>query len=113
MTIKYEWDFKLHAEDIGSLERVVNMIEYRCTGTDGTHAGEFPGRHSASTPGTPGAAFTPWADLTPEIVKGWLPAELIEQAEASVAAQIAAKADAAAKNRTVGVPWALTPNSGE
>lgn len=103
MTVTYTWTIdSLVAEDDGALTNVVKIIHYRCAGTDGTHSADYYGAQRAGEAGEP---YTAWADLTPEIIKGWLPAAVISQAEASVKAQIDALAAASAKNKIVGVPW--------
>ncbi len=103
MTTTYDWTFgPLEYEDRDGLSSVVTVIHWQVFGTNGTHEGRAIGAHACDAPGQP---FTDWADLTPEIVKGWLPQELIEQAEAAVQSRINQKADQAAKNAGKGVPW--------
>lgn len=103
MTTSYTWTFgPLEAEDDAALEKVVKTIHWQVSGSDGTYEGQAIGTHNAGEPGEP---YTAWADLTPEIIKGWLPANLVSQAEAAVQAQIDAKAADAAKNKIKGVPW--------
>jgi len=103
MAITYQWAFKnLKAKDIPGASQVVYLLDYKATGTDGTHKGVFKGQHEC---GSVGQTFTAWDDLTPEIVKSWLPAHVIAKAQAAIKAQIDKKASDAAENKTSGLPW--------
>mgnify|MGYP001556244051 CR=1 FL=1 len=104
MTTTYTWTFNpLEHEDRDGLSSVVTVIHWQVSGTDGTHEGRAIGTHACDAPGE---EFTSWEDLTPEIVKGWLPDETITDAEAAVQNQIDRAAELATKNAGKGVPWA-------
>lgn len=103
MTTTYTWTFNpLEHEDRDGLSSVVTVIHWQVSGTDGTYEGNAIGTHACDAPGQP---LTAWADLTPEIVKGWLPQETIDSAEAAVQAQIDQQIADASANKGKGVPW--------
>jgi len=104
MTTTYNWTLgPLEAEDDGALNKVVRCVHWQVTGEAGDHSGQAYGTRVCDAPGE---SFTAWSDLTPEIVKGWLPEAVIDDAEAAVQKVIDQKIAAAAKNKTAGVPWA-------
>lgn len=104
MTTSYTWTFgPLEYEDTDTLTKVVKTVHWQVSGTDGTHDGRANGTFACSDPESD---FTAYDSLTPEMVKGWLDADTIANAEAAVASQIQAKIDAAAANKGKGVPWA-------
>lgn len=103
MTIENTWTFgPLEYEDKGDNAQAVTVIHWQVSGTDGTHDGRAIGTF---TVGEPGDDFTAFDDLTPDTVKAWIDADVITNAEAAVASQIASKADDAASNKGSGVPW--------
>ena len=103
MTIENTWTFgPLEYEDKGANVKAVTVIHWQVSGTDGTHDGRAIGTFSVGEPGDP---FTAFDDLTPEAVKGWIDDDVITQAEAAVALEIARKADDATSNKGSGVPW--------
>jgi len=104
MAIDYTWTFNpLEFEDNGDLPKSVSVVHWQCSGTDGTHSARSIGTEAMSDPDPD--SFTAWDDLTPEIVKGWLPPAVISAAEANIAASIARMVEEAAANKGTGVPW--------
>lgn len=104
MTTTYTWTFgPLEYEDTDTLTKVVKTVHWQVSGTNGTYDGRAIGTFACSDPE---GDFTAYDSLTPEMVKGWLDADTIANAEAAVASQIQAKIDAAAANKGKGVPWA-------
>jgi hypothetical protein len=104
MAITYNWTFgPLEYEDDGAQTKVVKVIHWQVSGTDGTHDGRAIGTFACSDPE---GDFTAYDSLTPEMVKGWLDADTIANAEAAVQSQIDAKVADAAANKGKGVPWA-------
>lgn len=104
MAITYNWTFgPLEYEDEGANAKVVKTIHWQVSGSDGTHDGRAIGTFACGEPGDP---FTSYDSLTPEVVKSWIDADTIADAEAAVDSQIAGKVEAAASNKGKGVPWA-------
>lgn len=103
--ITYTWSFpKLHWQDKGGLAKVVISVHWECVGVDDET--ETSARvYGQSTVGDPDpASFTSWASLTPEAVKGFLPDELVDDAQAKVASKINA-IDNPPATEGEGVPW--------
>lgn len=69
---------------------VVFNIHWCCTGTDGTYNGNV---YSTCSVPAPTGTFTPYADLTQDMVLGWIWANGVDKdsAEAAVQAQIDAQ----------------------
>ena len=67
---------------------VVFTVHWQLTGTDGTYNGSV---YSTCSVPAPTGTFIPYADLTQDIVLGWIWANGVDQAsaEAAVAQQIA------------------------
>lgn len=103
MSIAYTWTFgPLEFEDKGGQTAAVTVIHWQVSGTDGTQDGRSIGTFAC---GDPGDDFTAYDDLTPDTVKAWIDDNVITEAEAVVASQIAQKTAAAVSNKGSGVPW--------
>ena len=65
----------------------VIVVHWRCTGTDGTYTGTV---YSTASVPAPTGTFTPYADLTQDIVLGWIWSSGVDKdsAEAAVQTQI-------------------------
>ena len=79
----------------------VNVVHWTCSDADGDYSGSTYGSLGLS-----GELVTPYADLTEEVVIGWVKASMGEETvaahEAAVAAQIA---DAKEPAVATGMPW--------
>lgn len=114
MTISFEWGLQGEgalecAASLGGQENVVKTVHWRLTGTDGTHSGTTVG--AQGIPFQSGGDFTPYAELTLEMVMGWakaaMGAEQVAAAEAAVADQIAVQANPPVV--TPPLPWSEPP----
>ena len=65
---------------------VVNVL-WTVTGVDGQYTAEIGGNTTFNSANQVGPVI-PYADLTPEIVTGWIPANQIESAQACVQGHI-------------------------
>lgn len=108
--ITYSWSFPtldvVYAE--GDLQNVVKTVHWRRKAEDGSYVAESYGTAAMAEPGQP---FTEYADLTAEIVAGWVEAALGEEQMAAMDAALAANIDAQ-KNPVQGSmapPWAANP----
>ena len=63
---------------------VVFVVHWTCSGTDGTYNGSV---YSTCSVPAPTGTFTPYADLTQDIVLGWIWANGVDQASAEAAVQ--------------------------
>ena len=95
---------------ISDLERhaaggIVYTVHYRVDATDGTYAAGAYGSIGLEAPAE-GDAVVPFADLTPELVIGWvqdaLGAEQVAQVTAALEAQIS---EQHAPTTAKGTPW--------
>ena len=99
MAATFEWN-------IANLERAqddyVTIVHWRCDGVEGELSSGAYG--TVSFQQEEGETIIPFADLTPELVTGWM-FEKLDQAEIEAAVQ--AKLDALANPPLVsGLPWA-------
>lgn len=113
MTITYEWTLQDGnslecAANIDGNENVVRAVNWRLTGTDGTHGGATQGQQPI--PYDP-ASFTPYTELTLETIMGWVRTAMgsaqVAVVEGAVADQIAVQADPPVV--TPPLPWATPP----
>lgn len=99
MTTTYAWD-------IANLERttadgIVFTVHYTVAANDGTYTSSAYGSIGLASPS--GGAI-PYADLTPDLVIGWVQAKLdVPAIEAALQAQLD---EQAAPTTAAGVPWA-------
>jgi hypothetical protein len=72
MTNTYKWEISAldcYPEQDGH-SKVVFTVHWRRQATDGTHTAEIYGAQAVTL--DPDAPFTPYADLTPALITGWL-----------------------------------------
>lgn len=90
-----------------NVQDVVVTIHWRLDGTDGTHSAGVYGS-VATKPYEAGEPFIPYADLTQDIVVGWvedaLGAEQVQQYKDNIAGQIANQINPPIVNPPL--PWA-------
>ena len=80
---------------------VVNVL-WEVSGVDGEYTGEIDGNSQFTVQeGT----FTPYDQLTPEIVIGWIPPEQIASAQACVQGQLDSKANPPVSPALTPLPW--------
>jgi len=79
----------------------VNTVHWTCSDIDGDYSGGTYG-----SLGLQGELTIPYADLTEEVVIGWVKASLGEETVAATEAAVAAQiADAKEPKVAVGTPW--------
>jgi hypothetical protein len=83
---------------------VVNVI-WTVSGVDGQYTGEIGGNTQFDSSQAP-ENFIPYANLTPEIVTGWIPAEQIASAQACVQGQIDSQITPPVSPENTPLPWA-------
>ena len=83
---------------------VVNVI-YEVSGVDGQYAA-FIGGNSQFTPTQGETGYTPYQQLTPEVVIGWIPPEQIASAQACVQGQIDSLINPPVSPQNTPLPWA-------
>ena len=82
---------------------VVNAL-WRVTGVDGTHTAYIEGNTQFNSADQQGAVI-PYADLTEEIVIGWIPAQDISNAQANVQGQINSMITPPVSPQNTALPW--------
>lgn len=92
----------MERRDIGDRQGVIVRIHFFIIGTSGDFSALIAREYVCEPPSEP---FIPANELTPEIVKGWLPASLVTSAQEAVQAEIDQQAALAAANHTTGLPW--------
>ncbi len=83
---------------------VVNVL-WTVTGVDGQYTASIDGNtqfNSADQEGT----FIPYANLTPQIVIGWIPQNQIDSAQACVQGQIDSMINPPVSPQVAALPWA-------
>jgi hypothetical protein len=110
MTITYTWAVtSLKTRNEGANENAVVQTYWKKTGTDEAgHTGEFSGATPFTTANMPaGSTFIPLAELTEEIVLGWIKNVVVgsyeEHVNGMIAKQIAEKATPITETP---MPWA-------
>ena len=83
---------------------VVNVL-WTVTGVDGSNTASIDGNTQFSSADQQGP-FVPYADLTPEIVLGWIPANQIDSAQACVQGQLDSMANPPVSPENTPLPWA-------
>ena len=82
---------------------VVNAL-WRVTGVDGTHTAYIEGNTQFNSADQQGAVI-PYADLTEEIVIGWISAQEISNAQANVQGQINSLITPPVSPANTALPW--------
>lgn len=115
MTITYTWAVtSLKTRTEGSNENAVVQTYWKKTGTDEAgNTGEFSGATPFTTTTMPeGSTFIPLAELTEEIVLGWIQAVVVGSYEQHVNGQIAKQiAEKATPITETPMPWAPAPTA--
>ena len=83
---------------------VVNVL-WTVTGVDGSNTASIDGNTQFSSADQQGS-FVPYADLTPEIVLGWIPDNQIDSAQACVQGQIDSMINPPVSPENTPLPWA-------
>ena len=83
---------------------VVNVL-WTVTGVDGQYTAEIGGNTTFNSADQVGPVI-PYADLTPEIVLGWIPANQIASAQACVQGQIDSLITPPVSPQNTPLPWA-------
>ena len=83
---------------------VVNVL-WTVTGVDGSNTASIDGNTQFSSADQQGS-FVPYADLTPEIVLGWIPQNQIDSAQACVQGQIDSMINPPVSPENTPLPWA-------
>ena len=83
---------------------VVNVL-WTVTGVDGSNTASIDGNTQFNSADQQGS-FVPYADLTPEIVLGWIPANQIDSAQACVQGQLDSMANPPVSPENTPLPWA-------
>ena len=83
---------------------VVNVL-WTVTGVDGEYTAEIGGNTTFNSADQVGPVI-PYADLTPEIVLGWIPANQIASAQACVQGQIDSRITPPVSPAQTPLPWA-------
>lgn len=87
----------------GDLANVITIVHWRVSKEDGDHTASSYGTESLEAPE---GDFTPWADVTAEMVIGWVQAAMGEERVAELEAALDADLYAKANPTTgAGVPW--------
>ena len=101
MAITYTWSISNMEHEIS--DGAVITAHWYCLGTDAAGISARSYGSTSYTPDPSAAGFIPYADLTEEIVLGWLHGSVDKDA---TEASIAAKIDAIANPTTAaGMPW--------
>lgn len=82
---------------------VVNVL-WKITGVDGQYTAEIGGNTTFNSANQVGPVI-PYADLTPEIVTGWIPANQIASAQACVQGQIDSMINPPVSPANTPLPW--------
>ena len=82
---------------------VVNVL-WTVTGVDGSNTASIDGNTQFSSADQQGS-FVPYADLTPEIVLGWIPQNQIDSAQACVQGQIDSMINPPVSPQNTPLPW--------
>lgn len=82
---------------------VVNVL-WTVTGVDGQYTAEIGGNTTFNSADQVGPVI-PYADLTPEIVLGWIPANQIASAQACVQGQIDSLITPPVSPQNTPLPW--------
>ena len=82
---------------------VVFVVHWTCSGTDGTYNGSV---YSTCSVPAPTGTFVPYADLTQDIVLGWIWAGGVDQASAEAAVQTQIDNQANPPVVSPQLPWA-------
>jgi hypothetical protein len=82
---------------------VVNVL-WTVTGVDGQYTAEIGGNTTFNSADQVGPVV-PYADLTPEIVLGWIPANQIDSAQACVQGQLDSMANPPVSPQNTPLPW--------
>jgi len=83
---------------------VVNVL-WTVIGVDGSNTASIDGNTQFNSADQQGS-FVPYADLTPEIVLGWIPANQIDSAQACVQGQLDSMANPPVSPQNTPLPWA-------
>lgn len=89
MTILYSWTFPAFdtAPVEGEVEDVIKVVHWRLTATEGDHTAEVYGTVGLEAPGED---FTPFEEITKEMVEDWVSDVLdVDSIKAGLATQIA------------------------
>ena len=81
---------------------VVFTVHWTCAGTDGTYNGSV---YSTCSVPAPTGAFIPYADLTQDIVLGWIWANGVDKASAEAAVQTQIDNQANPPVTSPALPW--------
>ena len=82
---------------------VVNVL-WKITGVDGQYTAEIGGNTQFNSADQEGA-FIPYANLTPQIVIGWIPQNQIDSAQACVQGQLDSAANPPVSPALTPLPW--------
>lgn len=82
---------------------VVNVL-WTVTGVDGQNTAEIDGNTQFNSADQEGA-FIPYANLTPQIVIGWIPQNQIDSAQACVQGQLDSAANPPVSPALTPLPW--------
>lgn len=102
----YTWTIETMDYDVLSNGKtnVVTQLHWRCSKTDGDHAGS---RYGSVGLEAPGETFVEWADITESTAVGWAKAELGDDAVAATEAAVDAQiAELKTPTTGTGISWA-------
>ena len=85
---------------------VVNVL-WKVTGVDGSNTASIDGNTQFNSADQEGA-FIPYANLTPQIVIGWIPQNQIDSAQACVQGQIDSMINPPVSPANTPLPWSNT-----
>ena len=85
---------------------VVNVL-WKVTGVDGQNTASIDGNTQFNSADQEGA-FIPYANLTPQIVIGWIPQNQIDSAQACVQGQIDSMINPPVSPANTPLPWSNT-----
>jgi hypothetical protein len=105
----YNWNVTaLYTETIAGEQNYVVIANYEVVGTDGTYSASLSNIARFSTENVDN--FTPYEDLTNEIVIGWIQAELgvdgVSNLEACIQGQIDSQINPPVVPQNTPLPWA-------
>jgi hypothetical protein len=105
----YNWNVTaLYTETIAGEQNYVVIASYNVTGVDGTYSASLSNIARFSTDNVDN--FTPYEDLTNEIVIGWIQAELgvdgVSNLEACIQGQIDSQINPPVVPQNTPLPWA-------
>jgi len=105
----YNWNVTaLYTETIAGEQNYVVIANYEVVGTDGTYSASLSNIVRFSTENVDN--FTPYEDLTNEIVIGWIQAELgvdgVSNLEACIQGQIDSQINPPVVPQNTPLPWA-------